>query len=186
MQIETMVVDALRDLEMPRNQMVAGGDTTFIDAEYQAFILACRRCLDQLTFSLSALFKQQCTSFREFGGFLLKQKNKEFSEPLMAIYAEHSPKFHGWLLRGAENRAPLRDLLAHQRSISAGTLNVTASGITFVGMETPTREFVGQNISPVVQDLFVALHACVERLVGQATDSLSVHLIRTNAPAVQT
>lgn len=177
-ELNNQVIDALDGFPIAFNEVMAGGDTTVLDAEYQAFILAARRTLDQLTYAISGFFKNKFSSFRDFGVYLSKQKKLDiYSAPLLKIYNTHEIHFHNWLLSRNEKQS-IRDLLAHQKSISAGTLNVSSSGIFFSGMDAPSPEFEQQNISDVVLKLFQELSTCINDLIQQATKNLE-HFLTT-------
>lgn len=177
-ELNNQVVNALKDFPLALNEVMGGGDMTVLDAEYQAFILAARRTLDQLTYAISGFFKNECSSFRKLGTFLHKQeKLKIYSEPLLKIYNSHEIQFHDWLLSRTDKQS-IRDILAHQKSISVGTLNVTTHGIFFVGTDAPSPEFRQQNISEVVMKLFQKLTICINDLIQQATKNLE-HFLTT-------
>ncbi len=167
------IKEALKDFTLAPNQSIAGGDIVVMNAEYQAFILTGRRCLDQLSYAISGLFKNECSSFRDLGSFLNKQKKLyHYAEPLLSIYNRHEANFHGWLL-SRENRQSIRDALAHTKSISVGTLNVNNGGIFFAGMDVPSAEFQNKNIADVVLELFDKIQACVNELVATLAENLA-------------
>ncbi|QNQ61618.1 hypothetical protein IB024_08015 [Brucella sp. 6810] len=171
--INEEVKEALKDFTLAPNQSIGGGDMVVMNAEYQAFILSGRRCLDQLSYAISGLFKNECSSFRELGRFLNKQKKlHHYSDPLLSIYNRHEVKFHGWLL-SRESRPSVRDVLAHTKSISVGTLNVNNGGIFFAGMDVPSAEFQYKNIADIVLELFDKIQACVNELVAMMAENLS-------------
>ncbi|WP_202324858.1 hypothetical protein [Mesorhizobium sp. 113-3-9] len=178
-QIDNSIIEALQGFSMRRNEVVAGGDMTVLNAEYQAFILACRRCLDQLTYALSALYKNQCVSFRRFGNWLLKQDDEiGVSRSLASIYNAHRPNFDGWLMKDGDSSRSIRDDLAHYRSISVGTLNVSLGGLLLAGMDAPQGAVGDKHLPDVVLGLFQQLSACVDEMVGNATDHFSSFLIQ--------
>ena len=159
--LNSAVVSALRDFPLAPNEGVGGGDMLVLTAEYQAFILSCRRCLDQLAWAISGLFKNECSSFRELGTYLSRQKKRaEHSNALLEVYLKHRGNFDGWLLTQGDQTS-LRDLLAHRKSITVGTLNVRSSGVVFVGFDSPIPGFRGRQISEIVEELFWNLHGCV-------------------------
>lgn len=175
-ELNKQIVDSLSDLPLAINESIGGGDMTVINAEYQAFILACRRCLDQLSYAISGFFKNECSSFRDLGTFLSKQKKLSiYADPLIEIYNQHEPNFHGWLL-SRENKQSIRDSLAHTKSISVGTLNVNGGGVFFVGMDAPSAEFVHQNVAEITLNLFFKIQACVDELVIKTAENLDEFL----------
>ena len=175
-ELNKQIVDSLSDLPLAFNESIGGGDMTVINAEYQAFILAGRRCLDQLSYAISGFFKNECSSFRDLGAFLSKQKKLSiYADPLLDIYNQHEPHFHGWLL-SRENKQSIRDFLAHTKSISVGTLNVNGGGVFFVGMDAPSVEFVHQNVAEVALNLFIKIQACVNELVIKTAENLDEFL----------
>lgn len=175
--INSQIIESLKDFPLEKNKGIAGGDMTIINAEYQAFILSARRCLDQLSYAISGFFKNECSSFRDLGSFLHKQKKlSQYADPLLSIYNQHEKKFHGWLL-SRENRQSIRDSLAHTKSISVGTLNVNCNGIFFVGMDAPLRDIEQENVAEVVLKLFNEVQSCVNELVIKMAENLNTFLL---------
>lgn len=159
-EMDDSVVEALQGMPLKSNETIGGGDTTAMDAEYQAFILACRRCLDQLTYATAACFKQEYDSFRTFAtNFLAKQSNRALADPLVATYREHEVNFHGWLYSRTDERS-LRDRVAHRSTIRVGTLNASQYGVIFVGADVPDPSFAGRRISDITSKLFDFLQSC--------------------------
>lgn len=175
--LDDAVVSALQDLPLAHNEGVACGDTTVMNAEYQAFILACRRCLDQMSWALTAALKEDCSSFRRLGKTLRKNRIPEMTVPLTATYDKHERKFHGWLFSREDGKPAIRDDLAHRKSTSAGTLNVSRNGVTFFGMDSPEPRFSERRISDVAESLFLDLHLCVEEMIDDLTASFSSFLV---------
>jgi hypothetical protein len=168
-EMDDSVVAALQGMPLAANEIIAGGDTTAMDAEYQAFILACRRCLDQLTYALAACFKQEYDSFRGLAkDFLPMQHNHTLAGALAIIYNHHEANFRGWLYSRTEERS-LRDRIAHRSSIRVGTLNVSSAGVIFVGADVPDSSFEGKRISNVTFGLFNFLQRSVNDFVDCAS-----------------
>lgn len=79
--------------EVLGNSTVGLGNTLKWDFEYQAFVLAVRRCLDYMTRALSAYFQDKSHSFRQWPKFLGHAKPKEVAEALLAIHLAHARRF---------------------------------------------------------------------------------------------
>ncbi|MER9128901.1 hypothetical protein [Mesorhizobium sp. M0768] len=177
--LDHSIVIALHGLNLRANETVAGGDITILNAEYQAFILSCRRCLDQLTYALSSLYKNECTSFRKFGKSISNRSDEiGLSEDLLATYYRHRPNFDGWLMKDGDDSRSIRDDLAHYKSISVGTLNVNLNGISFVGTDAPRGKPINRHLPDLIRELFLHLSECVEGMVGVTTDHFSSYLIK--------
>lgn len=153
-EMDDKVIEVLKELPVPDYQVIAGGNTVLMNAECQAMILAARRCLDQLAFAISACFKLECRSYRKFGNFLLKRSSQpkweHLAQALMPVYYDKRSEFEGWLYDDSAEQS-IRDRIAHEESISVGTLNVTKSGVIFVRQVSflPSSHRGVSRISPV-------------------------------------
>lgn len=171
--LNAMVIHAMKDFPLRPNGGMGGGDTLIMTAEYQAFILSCRRCLDQLTWAISGFFKNEYSSFSGLEKYLSNQKKLNiYSNPLLEIYKRHKENFSGWLIDRGEETS-LRNILTHKKSIRVGTLNVSSNGVLFAGFDSPLPDFRARRISDVVEALFWDLHSCVSELVEQLCKNLN-------------
>jgi len=131
---EHTLMQALREhniKELPQNGCVAIGGTPVLDFEYQAYVLAFRRCLDQLACALAAFFKNKYSSFRTLSKFLERQKPTEIANKLIDVHAKHVDNFEFVL---SENGVrSVRDRIAHYEFVQAGSFNVSVKGVVLVG-----------------------------------------------------
>lgn len=132
--IEHTLMQVLREhniKELPQNGCAAIGGTPVLDFEYQAYVLAFRRCLDQLAWALAAFFKNKYSSFRTLPKFLERQKPKEVANKLINVHAKHVDNFEFVL---SENGVKsVRDRIAHYEFVQAGSFNVSIKGVVLVG-----------------------------------------------------
>lgn len=110
---------------------IGGGNTIRWDAEYQAFVLAVRRCLDYLARAIAAYFRNDHHSFRKMPSLLNNVKPKEVASEIRSVIETHIPAFEYVLSDG--NKKSIRDLLSHYEYISAGVLNISRHGFVMAG-----------------------------------------------------
>lgn len=95
-QTERTLMDVLQGLNikgLPENGTLGLGGTSVLDFEYQAYVLAFRRCLDQLACALAAFFKNKYSSFRTLPHFLGHRKPIEVAGKLADVHAKHVSNF---------------------------------------------------------------------------------------------
>lgn len=133
-QTEQALLQALQEHRIKgfsENGSVGLGGTTVLDFEYQAYVLAYRRCLDQLAYALAAFFKNKYTSFRTLPRFLERRKPKEVAQKLSAVQAKYECEFEFVL---SEDGVPsVRDRIAHYEFVQAGCFNLSTRGVVLVG-----------------------------------------------------
>lgn len=120
------------------NTTMAARNTLALDAEYQALILASRRCLDYSVRSFACFFQNDFHSFNKFSNFLNNHIHTVASE-LAKKHADFKQRFEGSLISVGTSKST-RDLLSHYNFVSAGCLNISQSGILIAGG--------GENLSP--------------------------------------
>jgi hypothetical protein len=113
------------------NSTVALGNTLVWDFEYQAFILAFRRCLDYLARAICNYFKNDFHSFRRLGDFLQKLNRDEITTPLIEIHKKYKEAFEFVLSEG--DRKSLRDKISHYEYVPVGTINLSSRGFMLAG-----------------------------------------------------
>ena len=101
------------------------------DAEYQAFVLAVRRCLDYLARAIAAYFHNDHNSFRTLPKLLQSVKPSTVGMPLIELHSKFSPRFEYVLSEG--EKKSVRDLISHYEHVSAGCFNVNELGFTMAG-----------------------------------------------------
>jgi hypothetical protein len=115
--------------EQMGNIFSGGGNTFALDFEYQAYILAYRRCLDYLSRALAAYFKNKHNSFRRLPKLLEKVKPYSVSSALSEVISSHLKNFE--FVLSDKNESSLRDRIAHYEFVRAGILNFSARGVFF-------------------------------------------------------
>lgn len=159
--IETQVMEAVERFNYRRllkNSAVALGNTLVWDFEYQAFVLAYRRCLDYFARAASAYFKNEVHSFRKLESYLAKTPPKEISDALAPKFEKYRPDFDFVLSEGT--RKSLRDRISHYGYVQAGTVNLTERGFVFVG---GGEELIGLTSGALLSDV---LNERVSKLRG--------------------
>ncbi len=135
MEIETNITEGISKLGYKNrigNSILAMGNTKKWDFEYQAFILACRRCLDFLARGICAYFRNDFHSFRKLGDFFYKKiKSAGIAKPLVSIHAKYTDLFQFVLSKG--DRKSLRDKICHYEYVPVGVLNLSERGLVLVG-----------------------------------------------------
>lgn len=150
-------VIAKLDKSVLGNVTVAGGNTSKINFEYQAFIFAFRRALDYLARGLASYFRIDCSSFRTFDKSLKTTSFPSVSAALVEVHRKRLPLFDFVASEG--NRKSVRDRLAHYEAISAGFLNLSIrNGQLFgggeeLGLETGNAISLSNALDQRVQDL---------------------------------
>ncbi len=132
--IEKETLDSIEQYnyqEILGDSTIALGDTKRIDFEYQAFVLAYRRCLDLLARAVSARFKNDFHSFRRLNKFLISFTGNEIADNIIVTQEKYSPLFEFVMSDG--NRKSVRDKIAHYEYVQAWTLNLNKNGFMLVG-----------------------------------------------------
>ncbi len=170
--IEKHVINGLTELDFEKwmeNSTMAIGNTLKWDFEYQAFILAYRRCLDHFARGVASYFKNDFHSFRNLGEFLAKQREGMTSlEKLIIFHKKYSSIFKFVLSEG--DRKSIRDKISHYEYVSVGTLNIQGKGPVLVGGEEKL-DGTGQVIlSDVLQNYKDNLHSCISEMLSGFID----------------
>ena len=132
--IEKELLDSIEKYDYKNalgNTLLSPGSTYIWDFEFQAFILALRRCLDFLTKAICNYLKNDFHSFRKFSDYLQKLNRPVFSNPLIEIYKRYASKFT-YLLSDGSNKS-IRDYITHHRYVEVGCINLSKSGFRLVG-----------------------------------------------------
>jgi hypothetical protein len=116
---------------LPENGSLGLGGTSVLDFEYQAYVLAFRRCLDQLACALAAFFKNKYSSFRTLPHFLGHRKPREVAQKLANVHAKYVNNFEFVLSEGGVTS--VRDRIAHYEFVQAGCFNLSTRGVVLVG-----------------------------------------------------
>lgn len=112
---------------------IGHGNSLKLDFEYQAYILAVRRCLEYMTYGLYSYFKNHTHSFRELSGALesFVKKGNPVAIALTETHQIWRPKFNSVV--ADERGNSIRDRISHFEHIPAGTLNISSRGLVLVG-----------------------------------------------------
>jgi len=114
-----------------KNSAIGGGNTLKFDFEYQAYILAFRRCLDYFARAIGSYFKNNFNSFRKLTSDLSKINHKSPTDSLVKVIEKYYPLFEFVLSNG--DRKSVRDIISHYEFVKAGTINLSHRGISIVG-----------------------------------------------------
>lgn len=147
------------------NSTMGLGCTRKMDIEYQAFVLAYRRCLDYLACALACYFMQEAGSFRKFPKSIVKTRSPEVATALTQAHARHVSQLAFVL---AEGRKSVRNRIAHYEFVSAGCVNLTAQGFFLVGGGEEIlkpESHKGVNLSKALSDRLEYLHTCVDDMI---------------------
>lgn len=166
--IESEIIKSIEQ----KNYKEALGDSTMVlgntriwDFEYQAYVLAYRRCLDQFAGALAAFFKNKYSSFRTLPDFLARRKPQEVAIPLIEVHKKHTENFEFVLSEGGVTS--VRDRIAHYEFVQAGTINLSSRGLVFVGGgENLNLNFEEKSLlSETLEEKTVALHKCISEMI---------------------
>ncbi|MGA6097575.1 hypothetical protein ACPESN_06835 [Stutzerimonas marianensis] len=166
--IESEIIKAIEQKnykEALGNSTMALGNTRIWDFEYQAYVLAYRRCLDQFAGALAAFFKNKYSSFRTLPDFLAKQKLQEVANPIIEVHKKHTKNFEFVLSDGGITS--VRDRIAHYEFVQAGTINLSSRGLVFVGGgENLNLNFEEKSLlSETLEEKTTALHNCISEMI---------------------
>lgn len=155
------------------NSTMALGNTLTWDFEYQAFVLAYRRCLDYLARAICTYFKNDFHSFRRLSSFLEKQKSGEIAQALISVHTKYFPLFEFVLSEG--ERKSLRDKISHYEYVAVGTINLSQHGFVLVGggeqlgLSHPTG---AATLSEVLDSHVSNIKGCVREMVYRFVDAV--------------
>ena len=167
--IESAVMQNIEKFDYRRvlgNSTMALGNTLTWDFEYQAFILAYRRCLDYLARAVCAYFKNDFHSFRKLGSFLEKQKSGVVTQEVISVHTKYSPRFEFVLSEG--DRKSLRDKISHYEYVAVGTINLSQHGFVLfgggeqLGLSHPTGAVA---LSEVLDSHVSNIEGCVREMI---------------------
>jgi hypothetical protein len=161
---------------LSRNSTLGIGGTQILDFEYQAYVMAYRRCLDQLSTAISAFFKERISSFRTLPKKLARKRPLEVVE---AIAGAHNKYISAFEFVMSEGGAPsIRDRIAHFEFVPAGTLNIRADGAVLVGGGEglnfdQTTSVEKMELAKIINDKTVALHSCIADILNGFIQSVT-------------
>lgn len=176
--IESAVIENIEKFDYRKvigNSTMALGNTLVWDFEYQAFILAYRRCLDYLARAVCPYFRNDFHSFRTLGTFLGKLKQGEVTQGLISVHAKYSPLFDFVLSEG--NRKSLRDKISHYEYVPVGTINLSQRGFVLAGggEQLGLSHSTGAvTLSEVLDSHVSNLKCCVREMIYRFVDSVRI------------
>jgi hypothetical protein len=141
------------------------GGTRKMDFEYQAFVLAYRRCLDYLAGALACYFKTETNSFRTLPKAIAGAKKRDVARALSEAHARHADAL-AYVL--ADGRRSVRNRIAHYEFVSAGNINVSARGFDVIGGGEELMMPGGPRSTTLAEALTTRLnllHACVDDMI---------------------
>lgn len=156
------------------------GGTAKLDFEYQAYILAYRRCLDYLTRALATYFGRPNHSFREMRTKALhRAKPETVADALSEVHEKFAPLF-GFVMTN-EGDTSVRDRIAHTEGVGAGCINLSRMGVYLAGGGEDLRGWgpEGGKLSEALAIRTVNLHECVgtmlDAFIGSAMKVEQLH-----------
>jgi hypothetical protein len=155
------------------NSTLALGGTSVLDFEYQAYVLAYRRCLDQFAGAIAAFFKNRYSSFRTLPTFLGHRKPQEVAKAICDIHFKYTGTFEFVLSEGGVTS--VRDRIAHYEFVPAGCVNISVRGIVLVG-GGENLNLGNSNESTLTQVLAQktdSLHWCIEEMLQAFINSVT-------------
>jgi len=132
--IEKRLVEVIRESDIHNkigNLSVGLGGTSVLDFEYQAYVLAYRRCLDQFAVSLAAFFKNKYSSFRTLPDFLSRRKPELVAKSISEVHSRYAKHFEFVFSDGGVTS--VRDRIAHYEFVTAGCVNISEKGVSIAG-----------------------------------------------------
>lgn len=165
------------------NSTIGMGGMYVLDFEYQAYVMAYRRCLDQLSTAISAFFKERISSFRSLPKKLARKRPQKVVEAIANTHNKYISTFEFVMSEGG---APsIRDRIAHFEFVPAGTLNIRSDGVVLVGGGEDLN--FNQLLSPektelakTINNKTVALHSCIAEILNEFIQSVSAWEQETN------
>jgi len=175
--IEQAVIENIEKFDYRRilgNSTVAIGNTLIWDFEYQAFILAYRRCLDLLARAIGAYFKYEFHSFRKLGSFLEKLQPEAVTKPLIILHKKYSEIFKFVLSEG--DRKSIRDNISHYKYVPVGIINLSQRGFILVGgreqHEDSERSAEPVMLSELLNTDVTNIRKCIREMIYKLIDSI--------------
>ena len=172
--IEQAVRDLVagRDMTAMKPGMVTGvGSTEKLEYEYHAHILAYRRTLEYLARGIAGYFKSDCSSFRDLPNVLNRDEGPA-SRRVRAVYEKHRPSF-SFVVSDGNGHTSLRDILCHYEFLSAGTFNLTSTGLRFLGgAEALGMTTSADRLSDVLASKIDMLDSFLTEMLCELTDGI--------------
>ncbi len=152
------------------------------DFEYQAFVLAVRRCLDYLARALAAFFQNDFNSFRRLPRVLRSVKPSSVAEQLIRVHAIYVQRFSYVLSEG--DRKSTRDRLSHYEYVPVGVINLSSKGFMLLGgcenltLTEPDKQV---RLSTIIQQRVTDLQECIDTLLNTFVASVATYYASPDA-----
>lgn len=175
-EIEKAVMGEIEKIDYRKvlgDSVVALGNTLVWDFEYQAFILAFRRCLDYLARAICTYFKNDFHSFRRLGANLKKIDRPVVTSPMIKLHEKYGSEFSFVLSSG--NRKSVRDKMSHYEYVPVGTINLSQRGFVLVGGGEElgvSGESCPVHLSEVLQRHVSNIRGCVKEFIYAYVDAI--------------
>lgn len=148
------------------------GDSSILDFEYQAYVLAYRRCLDQFAGAMAAFFKNKYSSFRTLPAFLARRKPETVARLISDIHGKYVEHFEFVLSEGGVTS--VRDRLAHYEFVPAGCVNISARGVVLVGGgENLNLNGDNSSLTEILSKKTDILYECIAEIIQSFIQSTS-------------
>lgn len=159
---------------LPENGCLGLGGTSVLDFEYQAYVLAFRRCLDQLACALAAFFKNKYSSFRTLPHFLGHRKPREVAQKLAEVHAKHVNSFE--FVLSESGVTSVRDRIAHYEFVQAGCFNLSSRGVVLVGGGENLNLPAGttRTLTETLQSKSSSLHQCIAEMIEVFVEEVAI------------
>lgn len=169
--IETNVlqtIDRINYKEAIGNMTIALGNTRIVDFEYQAFVLAYRRCLDYFAKAIGAYFKNDFNNFRKLDKILNQFLPNEPAKSLLSNHEKYSKLFEFVLSDGT--RKSIRDKIAHYEYVNAWRINLNKNGFILAGggenMGSQKSKDTPVYLAEILKKHLENLKACINDLIN--------------------
>lgn len=174
LKIEKNVLNLISQTEykkyLPQGSTIALSNTLVWDFEYQAFILAFRRCLDSLTRSLASYFKENFHSYREMQKKLKNKKPEFLAKALIEVHNKYQDKFSFVLSDG--ERKSTRDRISHYKYVNVGCINLSNRGFELVGGGENLGFKKNELLAEVLKKYVDELKSCIKETIFTFIDNL--------------
>lgn len=123
LEIERDIATTLSSLETAPPSSTMGFASRKLNAEYQAFVFALRRSMEYFAAAVAAFFKTDCRRIRTLEKSIAGREPTERSEKTLEVVQRALAKQPNLLTARDEQKKSVRDRLAHEEYVWAGTFN---------------------------------------------------------------
>lgn len=166
-------IQRLGGIDNPSGLSMSLGDTAVLDFEYQAYVMAYRRCLDQFATAIAAFFKNSFHSFRRLPDFLSRRKPREVALAITQVLPNYATAFEFVMSDNGGNS--VRDRIAHMEFVPVGCFNLHQSGVVLIGGgENLNLNGSGdETLHGVITKKTENLHRCISEVIEAFIDAAS-------------